>query len=273
VQKLGQLKALSVPFLAAAVALVLDASAARANTYTEITNFTTNGNIQSNLISTFPTGTYTPTNGVDGVTGNNFGAPFSIGTGTTNFEQIYVGPLTITTDVAHVTNVFTLINGYSPAGTLGTIEFVGSGGATQTFSLVSNGNVRDFYNGVYANNLNSPPVPGSSAAVAFQCSTPSCSGGGGTGDVTTGASGTYRLDEQDFVLNSSFASQDLVEIIITNSGGTNGDSVPILLGVTAADISSTPLPAALPLFGAGLGALGLLGWRRKRKNAAALAAA
>jgi len=34
----------------------------------------------------------------------------------------------------------------------------------------------------------------------------------------------------------------------------------------------TPLPAALPLFASGLGALGLLGWRRKRKNAAAIAA-
>jgi hypothetical protein len=33
----------------------------------------------------------------------------------------------------------------------------------------------------------------------------------------------------------------------------------------------TPLPAALPLFATGLGALGLIGWRRKRK-AAALAA-
>jgi PEP-CTERM motif len=28
---------------------------------------------------------------------------------------------------------------------------------------------------------------------------------------------------------------------------------------------NTPLPAALPLFASGLGALGLLGWRRKRK--------
>ncbi len=37
-------------------------------------------------------------------------------------------------------------------------------------------------------------------------------------------------------------------------------------------ISSTPLPATLPLFAAGLGALGLLGWRRTRK-AAAIAAA
>ena len=30
----------------------------------------------------------------------------------------------------------------------------------------------------------------------------------------------------------------------------------------------TPFPAALPLFATGLGALGLLGWRRKRKTAA-----
>jgi hypothetical protein len=35
--------------------------------------------------------------------------------------------------------------------------------------------------------------------------------------------------------------------------------------VWAADPVATPLPAALPLFATGLGALGLLGWRRKRK--------
>jgi len=33
--------------------------------------------------------------------------------------------------------------------------------------------------------------------------------------------------------------------------------------------AETPLPAALPLFAGGLGALGLFGWRRKRKAAAA----
>jgi hypothetical protein len=38
--------------------------------------------------------------------------------------------------------------------------------------------------------------------------------------------------------------------------------------VRTGDIGATPLPAALPLFATGLGALGLLGWRRKRKNAA-----
>ena len=34
------------------------------------------------------------------------------------------------------------------------------------------------------------------------------------------------------------------------------------------EYEATPLPAALPLFVTGLGALGLLGWRRKRKAAA-----
>ncbi len=38
-------------------------------------------------------------------------------------------------------------------------------------------------------------------------------------------------------------------------------------------VAATPLPAALPLFAGGLGAVGLLGWRRKRKNGAAIAAA
>ena len=32
------------------------------------------------------------------------------------------------------------------------------------------------------------------------------------------------------------------------------------------EIAATPLPAALPLFATGLGALGLVGWRRKRKR-------
>jgi hypothetical protein len=44
--------------------------------------------------------------------------------------------------------------------------------------------------------------------------------------------------------------------------------------VFSPNLVTTPLPAALPLFTTGLGGLGLLGWRRrKRKNAAAIAAA
>jgi len=44
--------------------------------------------------------------------------------------------------------------------------------------------------------------------------------------------------------------------------GTDFDFQDLTLSVTA-----TPLPAALPLFAGGLGALGLLGWRRKKKAA------
>jgi len=36
----------------------------------------------------------------------------------------------------------------------------------------------------------------------------------------------------------------------------------------AVPVSAVPLPAALPLFATGLGALGLIGWRRKRKASA-----
>lgn len=38
--------------------------------------------------------------------------------------------------------------------------------------------------------------------------------------------------------------------------------------LTQASIPEVPVPAALPLFATGLGALGLLGWRRKRKQSA-----
>jgi hypothetical protein len=53
--------------------------------------------------------------------------------------------------------------------------------------------------------------------------------------------------------------------------GVNWQGVPlqgeVILG-GGTDVVVTPLPATLPLFATGLGALGLLGWRRKRKAAA-----
>jgi hypothetical protein len=47
-------------------------------------------------------------------------------------------------------------------------------------------------------------------------------------------------------------------------GTSDGDSNTHLVITTAN--ATTPLPAALPLFASGLGALSLLGWRRKRKT-------
>jgi hypothetical protein len=51
----------------------------------------------------------------------------------------------------------------------------------------------------------------------------------------------------------------------------SGPAYPGFDAFSVADATVVPAPAALPLFATGLGALGLLGWRRKKK-AAALAA-
>jgi hypothetical protein len=57
-----------------------------------------------------------------------------------------------------------------------------------------------------------------------------------------------------------------VQIELVNGADVDGVDNVILSG------GATPLPATLPLFATGLGAMGLLGWRRKRK-ATALAVA
>jgi hypothetical protein len=71
-----------------------------------------------------------------------------------------------------------------------------------------------------------------------------------------------------FLIGTSFSgvaatSGTLKLFFWDENNGENANS--IVADVTAAE---TPVPAALPLFATGLGALGLLGWRRKRKQAA-----
>ena len=124
-----------------------------------------------------------------------------------------------------------LMNAYAPtAGAqIATIEFVGKGGAKNTFALVAGQDIRDFYDGIWADTLTNG-ISGVHAVNAFNCSDPStCLGAAGTGDVETGFTGSYRLDEQEFTLSSDFATQELVQIIITD---TNDGSVPIILGIT-----------------------------------------
>ena len=65
---------------------------------------------------------------------------------------------------------------------------------------------------------------------------------------------------------NGFSEQPCCDI---HSGGLTDDLANIDLGTPPPP--TTPVPAALPLFAGGLGALGLLGWRRMRK-AASLAA-
>ena len=61
------------------------------------------------------------------------------------------------------------------------------------------------------------------------------------------------------------------EILAVNTPEQVRDGQEIGLALSGVQLATgatsvvTPLPAALPLFASGLGALGLLGWRRKRK--------
>lgn len=60
-------------------------------------------------------------------------------------------------------------------------------------------------------------------------------------------------------------------LILNNSITTHAFVTLDVAGAEAPAPGETPLPAALPLFVSGLGALGLCGWRRKRKTQAAVA--
>jgi hypothetical protein len=70
------------------------------------------------------------------------------------------------------------------------------------------------------------------------------SGGGGGGIYDGGGGGGSYLDPSVTLI-----------IALDSMNSSNGQ----------VDISIIPLPATLPLFASGLGALGLLGWRRKKK--------
>jgi len=66
-----------------------------------------------------------------------------------------------------------------------------------------------------------------------------------------------------YVLSTSTGAMTLLSAIT----GTNGVGIDGLSAAPMSAASATPIPGALPLFATGLGALGLLGWRRKRKVA------
>lgn len=69
----------------------------------------------------------------------------------------------------------------------------------------------------------------------------------------------------------NFSSTAILDEVILPGGATLQSESGTIYPLLSAD-STTPLPAALPLFASGLGVLGLLARRRKRKSAAALAA-
>lgn len=91
-------------------------------------------------------------------------------------------------------------------------------------------------------------------------------------NIATASSGppnnSWTLETLDFTATSG---STLISLLGTDSGGVQDyiglDNVNLVDNGPAA----TPLPAALPLFASSVGALGLFGWRRKRKAQAAAA--
>jgi hypothetical protein len=76
---------------------------------------------------------------------------------------------------------------------------------------------------------------------------------------------------RDFVLNAAqLAAVNAAGFLSLNlDRNGSGDFIAFDYVQLTAEVNSVPLPGALPLFATGLGALGLLGWRRKRKQMSA----
>ncbi len=196
-----------------------------------------NANIETQLISTIPTGTFTAI--------NSLATPFSISAtpGTCGPAgnapcNLYVGrtSLTLNVSIPNATDVYTLMNATSPppGAQLGTITFIGSGGATLSFPLIAGQDVRDYEQGIFANTLTNG-ISGVQALNAFACVDPTtCLGSGGTGNVQTGDKAAYVADEQHFSLGTAFLGQTLTQIILTDTYG--GAPTLLLMGVTVGSL-------------------------------------
>jgi hypothetical protein len=89
----------------------------------------------------------------------------------------------------------------------------------------------------------------------------SCSVVGNTLHQNPNITSTFS-DTADLLIASLAASFSMIEIFDITIGAGATVSFTATMELTPAP---APLPAALPLFATGVGGLGLLGWRRKRK--------
>jgi hypothetical protein len=246
-----------------AVALSGMASVATAASFTTV-SFPGNGNIQSDLVAAGPSGNFTTSNG--------FATPFSIPSTGNNFAVVSAAaPLSITgLSIANATDVFTLMNAFGPIDgvTIGAITFDFVGGTSESVDLVAGVNVRDFFDGNFADSTTAANVENAFTFTNTQ-------GGAGTDDSSTGAIGTYMFDEQEFSLGAFAVGKVLSGIEVTSVSGTGdtgtGDGSPIVLGVTVGTMpSGVPEPTSWALMLVGFGGLGAaMRTRRRAKPATA----
>jgi hypothetical protein len=113
------------------------------------------------------------------------------------------------------------------------VQFYGDAGATQTFNLQGGVNIRDFYQGAYVNSINNSTTENAFEIFDVQ-------DGGGTGNVNTGLTGDYVVDEQVYALNAAFLTQNLTNIVVSG----NSEGTPIVLGITAQSVAP-PITSAV----------------------------
>jgi hypothetical protein len=150
-------------------------------------------------------------------------------------------------------------------------DVVFSDGGTATGSYVYNASTNTLSNIHIVTSANAPfgttygvPTPGATLSTLFDTLPSSSNLADLTGSprlifellaAMTDAGGTISLD-------TSYAFEAICAVAVCG-GAPAADRM-----ITSGEVTTTPLPAALPLFAAGLGALGLLRGRRKKKAAA-----
>jgi hypothetical protein len=91
------------------------------------------------------------------------------------------------------------------------------------------------------------------------------------GNLTSGTATAHGFDGATEIYTQTLNLTDTYQLFSLNFDGitswtlTNQKNNVLIDDITLNAGTATPLPAALPLFATGLGGLGLLGWRKKRK--------
>jgi hypothetical protein len=160
-----------------------------------------------------------------------------------HFFGVLAGALLLVSTAAHAATVTFALDNVN----FGTVAAGGTGTITGSFA----------FDGTNLTNVNLM----ASGAISADYTSGSL-GAPGTFDFTNGTTVTTLV----VTTPVSFSAPNPLVLSATSFIGSSSIIEDTFgLHITSGSLDPTPLPAALPLFATGIGGLGLLGWRRKRK--------
>ena len=144
---------------------------------------------------------------------------------------------------------------------LDVIPLADAGALNETIKIVANGNTITGVTGGTLSNITTQTPSGNGNLAA-------------TGVFTTGGKVTGNTTTQQITLNltGNLITSSTFDLFLTFQSfdvGNHTDNSVEVVNASIAQVSAVPLPATLPLFASGLGALALLARRRKQKQLAA----